>query len=471
MKIQKRKLWTYWPIAGYLFLFVFVALFLYALAMPRITLAGGASVQIDFGQEYIEPGYLASWHGEDLTEWVSVTDNIDKDRLGKYEVLYELVYGDIHKTARRKVEIIDREAPVIVLAGDSPGKFCPNREYIEEGYSATDNYDGDITEMVERTRKIGVVEYVVRDSSGNRTIATRILEQYINPTPDIRLNGDSVMQVVVGTKYVEPGYFAEDKCDGDISDKVSVSGRVDGGKLGTYLVTYTVQNSFGVTTATERKVEVVPKPRDERGVIYLTFDDGSSRLTEQILDILKSEGVKATFFVVNTNNSYNSLIQRAHDEGHTIGLHSYSHQYGQIYASENAFFDDLSAISSKVQGLIGVAPNITRFPGGSSNTVSSFNPGIMSRLTAQMKARGFLYFDWNVDSRDATGAGSAEAIYRNVINSLSKDRSNVVLMHDAGNKTHTVQALRDIIRFGKNNGYSFGALSSASGQVKHRVNN
>ena len=112
-----------------------------------------------------------------------------------------------------------------------------------------------------------------------------------------------------------------------------------------------------------------------------------------------------------------------------------------------------------------------RFPGGSSNTVSSFNKGIMSTLVKSVKGRGFHYFDWNVDSRDAGVARNKTEVYNNVINGLSKNRSNVVLMHDAGSNIKTLEALPEMIKTMKNRGYTFSKITYDTPMVVHFVNN
>ena len=119
--------------------------------------------------------------------------------------------------------------------------------------------------------------------------------------------------------------------------------------------------------------------------IYLTFDDGPSLdITPKILDLLKKHNIKATFFVINRNSNTDYLIKRAYNEGHTIGLHTSSHNYSKIYANETAYFNDLANIENKVIKITGTSSKIIRFPGGSSNTVSrNYNKGIMTRLTKQ----------------------------------------------------------------------------------------
>ena len=220
------------------------------------------------------------------------------------------------------------------------------------------------------------------------------------------------------------------------------------------------------------KKETPPQPPVVTGnrVVYLTFDDGPSPRTSEILDILKKYNVKATFFVTNQNSQYDYLIKRAYDEGHTIGLHTSSHNYHEIYGSEDAYFADLQAIQDKVYNITGYRSTIIRFPGGSSNTVSRFNPGIMTRLTQLVEERGFYYHDWNVDSEDAAGANE-ERQMNNVMTYSPKHEVVNLLMHDSGNKYATVNSLEAKIKYYLDNGYSIEPITPSSPCVHHGVNN
>ena len=259
--------------------------------------------------------------------------------------------------------------------------------------------------------------------------------------------------------------------DGDISSKVQISGNVDTSKVGTYTVHYEVTDASGNKTKKDRKVAVIEKSQTA-GIIYLTFDDGPSvTSTPYILDILKEEGVKATFFIINYNENTEYLVKRIVDEGHTIAIHGYSHDYNQIYQSVDTYMENITKLRDKIKQTTGVDTKITRFPGGSSNTVSSFNPKIMTTLTQKVVEEGYRYFDWNVSSGDAGGALTSQAVYKNVTENLSHKRSNVVLMHDFSNNKKTINALRDIIHYGKNNGYNFEKITENTPMVTHRVNN
>ncbi len=206
-----------------------------------------------------------------------------------------------------------------------------------------------------------------------------------------------------------------------------------------------------------------------RKVCYLTFDDGPTARTLEILKILKNYNVKATFFVINTSNI--DYIKQATTDGHTIGLHAYNHDYASIYKSTTAYFNDLQKISDKVYSVTGKRSTVIRFPGGSSNTTSIKHcAGIMTALTKQVVDKGYSYFDWNVDSMDAGGAGSSTAIINNVLKN-SNGGPICVLMHDAAAKTSTVQALPKIIEGLKERGYTFEPLTDKVTGFHHGINN
>lgn len=207
-------------------------------------------------------------------------------------------------------------------------------------------------------------------------------------------------------------------------------------------------------------------PAEEK-VIYLTFDDGPGPYTEKLLDILDRHSVKATFFVVDT--PYVSLLGEIARRGHTIGIHSASHDFARVYAGEDAFFQDLTAMRNIIRDEAGICSDLIRFPGGSSNTVSRFNPGIMKRLTKAVEEMGYVYFDWNVDSNDAGGAQTAWEVYNNVTRGCKGIRQAVVLQHDT--KGFSVEAVEWIIGWGKASGYRFAALDENSPTVHHNVQN
>ena len=202
---------------------------------------------------------------------------------------------------------------------------------------------------------------------------------------------------------------------------------------------------------------------------YLTFDDGPSENTEAILDILDYYNVKATFFVIyheNMEDKYKAIV----DAGHTIALHSYTHNYKKLYSGEAAFFKEMEDISDFLYSLTGVRTKLMRFPGGSSNTVAEkYCKGLMPVLKKSVTEKGYVYQDWNVDSCDAEKANtSPKMLLSNISESLKEYKTAVVLMHDAGKSTDTtVEALPQIIEFFYGKGYSLEKMDLTTEEIHH----
>ena len=460
-----------------------------------LELSGEKEITLSYGEHFEDPGATAVFSGTHLFQDglpidVTVEGAVDETKIGTYQLHYRAEHLDWQAETVRTVTVVDEVAPRIWLA-ETPGSYViPGETYQEEGFMARDNYDGDLTDQVVKAVLSDRIIYYVEDSSGNRDEVERPIIYYDPIAPELTLKGDSTITITEGGSYTEPGYAATDNCDGDITGWVQISGSVNTGKPGTYKLTYSVADSFGNEATAERTVKVKAKPKPQPQVstqpsveskpkpqqpestpsgkvIYLTFDDGPSKHTERLLEILKKYNVKATFFVMKTG--YSGLIDDIVAQGHAIGAHTYSHDYESIYASEDAYFGDLNRILSLIESKSGVSTKLLRFPGGSSNTVSRFNPGIMSRLTYEVVGRGYRYFDWNVSSGDAGGAKTAEQVYENVINGIGSRRTAVVLQHDT--KGYSVDAVEKIILWGLENGYSFQALNQSSPSAAHSLNN
>lgn len=466
--MAKQEKWILGVVLGLLLIDLWIVVIVNL--TPKIYLKK-ENITLLLNETYQEPGYSAKKGFQDLTKNVKIENYIDNKKIGTYQVVYELnIHGKRYRKVR-KVTVVDQTKPVITLKGSNPAIVCPGKEYQEEGYTGLDNYDGDLTKQIKVQKEKNFILYTLKDQSGNVSEIKREIQYQDKDAPVIHLTGGNSYFIYLGESYKEPGYQAIDSCDGDITKNVKVSGNVNSAQKGNYEITYEVSDTTGKSTKVTRIVTVVgPKPANGK-VIYLTFDDGpSSSITPMLLDILKEENVKATFFVLNHGTGLDYLIRREYLEGHAVALHSSSHNYRQIYSSSTAFWNDIFAIQNKVKSLTGENSMIFRFPGGSSNTISRFNPGIMSLLVKEAGNKGFHYFDWNVDSEDAGGARTSEEVYNNVIKSLGA-KNNVVLMHDFGGNYKTLNAIRSIIRYGKNNGYSFEKISMATPQVHHRVAN
>ena len=502
--------------------------------------------------EAVYKGNILLSEGMDID--VVVQGNVDTLKIGKYDVTYTATYEDVAKSITVTYIVEDKKAPVIELVTNKDSYTSPKDEYIEEGYTATDNYDGDLTDKVIREEKDGKVIYSVTDSSGNVAIVERIIVYKDAVAPVITLNGLSEMNVSIGNAYVEEGYIATDDCDGDITDRVvvegsvdttkpgnysieyqvkdtygnvasvtrnvcvadfeapvialkgeknqyikigseyvesgfsatdnvdgdmsanvEVSGSVDVSKIGLYTISYKVTDSSGNTTVVKREVYVYEKQVQSNTVnpgnkvVYLTFDDGPGPYTEKLLNILDKYGVKATFFVTGQRLGYKNMIGEAYRRGHTVALHTYSHQYS-IYSSEATYYADLKKIEDICIAQTGVKPTIVRFPGGTSNTISrNYCSKIMTTLSKSLGYHGYLYCDWNVSSGDAGGAKNKDEVANNVINGIKRNNVSIVLQHDSVG--FSVDAVEKIIVWGLANGYTFLPMTENTPMVHHTPNN
>ena len=177
--------------------------------------------------------------------------------------------------------------------------------------------------------------------------------------------------------------------------------------------------------------------------VYLTFNSVPGENTEELLDVLKKHKVKATFFVVGSEDEELAKVyQRIVNEGHTIGMHSYSNQYSLIYSSTDAFRKDYQKLADYLYELTGTKSNYYRFPGGSFNEISNVN---MAEFVHVLNEEQITYFDWNVSAGDAASSYKKKDVINNVIDGVSKYKTSVVLLHDGPNKSTTVEALDTII--------------------------
>jgi len=213
-------------------------------------------------------------------------------------------------------------------------------------------------------------------------------------------------------------------------------------------------------------IAVTRDPNANPKRVYLTFDDGPSPNTGKILDILKQYGVKATFFTVGKETETGrELYNRIISEGHTLGMHSYSHVYSEIYAGRDSFEADLSRISSVIENATGYSPVYYRFPGGSNNKIIGDK---FEEFSTVLQERGITYFDWNVSTGDATNpALSADEIVENAFADIDKYEDVIILMHDLGNKGTTVEALPIIIERLQSEGIPIEPISESTTLIQY----
>lgn len=516
-------------------------------------------IALEYGEDYEEPE-VEAWYKGSLFDRrgtkveVQKQGSVDVTKLGTYEMTYRASYKDLTAAAVVTVTVEDHVSPVIELVSDPNHFTSPAAKYEEEGYTATDNYDGDLTSRVIREERDGVVTYTVSDSSGNKTTVSRKIVYKDVVAPEIILEGQKEEVFEAGSDYIDPGFYAADDCDGDLTKQVKVEGTVNGHEVGDYTLIYTVEDSSQNICEVKRHVSVIDttppvlslnggttmyvkrgsayadpgylawdslegdKTADVRmegtvdmdhpgvysvsysvsdtsgnhakatrtvfvyekqpeintinpgdKVVYLTFDDGPGRYTEKLLNVLDKYGVKATFFVTNQFPAYQNLIGEEHRRGHTVAIHTYSHDYS-IYKSQKTYFDDLQKMKDVCYAQTGENPTIIRFPGGSSNMISAdYRQGIMSELVEAVPMMGYQYCDWNVSSGDAGETTSASRVAANVIDGMKNHKVSIVLQHDIHD--YSVDAVEEILAWGLANGYTFLPMDDTTPMVHHSVNN
>lgn len=465
-------------VTGIVVTLLFLIILFLSLFNININLNGSPKETIEYGDTYTEQGATAAFNtpaSKNVPLNVTIKGSVDSSKLGTYHIHYKAKKGIFSVQKSREVKIVDTKAPIIEL-NKIDGYYPKTGEtYQEEGFTATDNYDGDITSKIKRTEDKNVITYTVSDSSGNKTSVQRTIEYNDGIAPTITLNGDSDITIKAGTRFEDPGCTAKDSHGNDISDSVSVSDNISTYRAGTYTITYSVTDKFGNETSIDRTVTVeavkqTATTSSGNKVVYLTFDDGPGAHTQQLLDILDKYNVKVTFFVTNVNSGYENMIAKEAAAGHTVAIHSASHDYKKIYSSVDAYFADLNEMSDIIYAQTGQRPKLIRFPGGSSNTVSlKYCSGIMTTLTKAVTDQGYKYFDWNVSSGDAGGTTSTEEVYQNVVNGMKSHNVSVVLQHDI--KGFSVNAVERIIQWVLANGYTFLPLTTSTEDVHHGVNN
>lgn len=444
---------------------------------PIVKINGEKNIEIEYGTNYTDKGIMAFTKLRNISNEVIIENNVDTSKIGTYTVTYKVPYLSRYNIYTRSVTVKDTISPEITLNGDENLNLEFGKKYEEPGYTAIDGYDGDITKNVTVSEVKGDngnydLHYEILDSSGNRADKVRHINITDTTPPEIKLNGNAFISIVKGTKYEEQGATATDNKDGNLSDKIKITGNnFDTSVDGDYKITYTVTDSNGnVATSTRR---VVIGDNVATGVIYLTFDDGpSSTITPKILDVLKEKGVHATFFILNYNETNEHLVKREINEGHAIGIHGYSHKYSEIYTSVEACYNNIIKLQDKIYKSTGIKTMLVRFPGGSSNTVSKkYCVGVMSKVSEKILSEGFKYYDWNVLSGDSGDVKTKEGVYNNVTKGIKPGRDNIILMHDFSGNNKTLEALPEIIDYGLNNGYKFEVITTDTEMVKQKIQN
>ena len=223
-----------------------------------------------------------------------------------------------------------------------------------------------------------------------------------------------------------------------------------------------------VRTSAEPIDAAPPSKESTNKVVYLTFDDGPSVVTADILDLLKEENIPATFFVIGaTTDRGKMLYQRMVDEGHSIGLHSYSHKYNEIYANADAYLADFERLQKHLQEIVGDTPKIFRFPGGSNN--SNASASTLERVKEITAEQGYVFFDWNALAKDDKATPTpAEKMFKNIIKSGKDEDRILILMHDDALRTTAVDCIKMLIDYYTEKGYHIEALTEETPPIQFK---
>ena len=245
---------------------------------------------------------------------------------------------------------------------------------------------------------------------------------------------------------------------------IDIKSNVNTSKKGIYEVTYTAYYKGKIKTI-KRKVTVkeryIAPPVSGGKVAYLTFDDGpSNKITPQVLEILKSEDIKATFFLLGSRvELYPELVKREYEEGHFLANHGYSHTYSKIYSSPESVLEEYNKTTQAIRNAIGIPEydsHLFRFPGGL--------PGgkykeVKKQAKELLNSNNIANVDWNALTGDAEGKKTVDDQMSYAIKTIGNKNSVVILMHDAADKQITVEVLPQLIKYLKENGYRFANFS------------
>ena len=426
--------------------------------------------------EEVKPyDYIEEVSHMDIEE-LQIHSQVNNEKLGEYKIEY--VYRN--KTFTLKIFIDDKIPPQFdtvntkILRNEkvNPESLVKNIQddsktivYFKEDY---------IFNEVKTYRVIVVVE----DEYENKTEknAYVLVEERDNEAPTI--SGLDKVTMLIGDEIdLKKGIIVQD--DHDKNPKLTIDdSQLNIRKTDEYEVYYHVVDDQGNEETYTRLVEVLSQydnreaKQDGKKTCYLTFDDGPSSNTAKILKILDEYHIKATFFVTGTSPKDFHYIKEAYEKGHTIGLHTYSHDYELIYSSLKNYINDLNKIKDVVYEQTGVYTKFMRFPGGSSNLVSKkYNVGIMKRLTKKVIDLGYQYYDWTSINGDGEGIKTVNGLKKKAIEEIGDKEDIMFLMHDSSGQDNTVKALPAILDYLIKKGYQFEVIDQYSPTFHHTVQN
>ncbi len=440
----------------------------------KVLLKGNNDIKLSYNSDYSDEGFEVLLNDKEVSydelDSYDIISDVDTTKLGEYKVEYNIKYRGRDYHFERIVRVVDEEAPTIETNMDEVTLgYCNNELTSTLEYKALDNFDGDITDKVKKSESDDKYILSVTDSNGNKTEKELKKKVGEKPTDKIVLNGRASVSIELGSSYKEEGAYLTDGCGETIEGEIVTSGNVDTNKEGKYTITYKLKDNDNIKN--KRTITVykeTAKASNGSGIIYLTFDDGPGAYTSQILNTLDKYNVKATFFVTNQFPGYKNTIKQEYDRGHTVAVHSLTHNWN-IYQSSNAYWNDFNAMNDIIEQQTGHRTTLLRFPGGTSNHMANKTSGKvgMSTLVNEVNSKGLHYFDWNVSVEDAGSCVNVSDKVSCVVNNFKRyinpNRENIVLMHDI--KSFTANGLEQMIVYAKNQGYTFKAINENTNPI------
>ena len=460
------------------FLYSFIGLIIlgliYFFRQPRIHFIHD-EIHLSLYEEVNPYDYIEEISHMDIEE-IKIDNQVNNKKLGEYKIKY--IYKE--RTFTLKVFIDDTTPPQFetinakILRNETiqPELLVKN---IQDDSQTIVYFKEDYLFNEIKTYRVNII---VEDAYENKTEkhAYVLVEEKDTEPPTI--SGVDKLTILVGDQVdLKKGIVVEDDHDKNPTLTIDDS-QLNIRKVGEYEVYYQVSDHYGNQQTVTRIVEVLSQydnreaQKDGVKTCYLTFDDGPSENTAEILKILDEYHIKATFFVTGTSPKDFHYIKEAYEKGHTIGLHTYSHDYEYIYSSLKNYINDLNKIKEVVYEQTGVYSTFIRFPGGSSNLVSKkYNIGIMRRLSRKVIDLGYQYYDWTCINGDGEGIKTVNGLKKKAIEEVNGQEDIMFLMHDSASCENTVKALPSIIDYLIKEGYQFEVIDQNSPTFHHTIQN
>ncbi len=318
-----------------LFIIWFTALIGLIIYNPFLSLKliGDEELTVTLGDQYNDLGVDATFFGQKIQNEVIVTGNVDTSSINTYELIYTIKKGLAQRNITRIVKIVDNIAPELNLLGDKEYVLC-GRDFVEQGYRATDNYDGDITGKVLTERHNDRIIYKVKDSNGNETTTERILNSHDSIKPTISLNGASLLTIKLNGIYEEYGVQVVDNCDGKILDNIKIENEIDTSKVGDYIVTYTANDTSDNEVKVTRTVKVFNENDMNDG--YEETVKGPTYI-KGILIVNKKYSIPSNFGGLNTEA--NEELKKMQTEADTLGYNLKLKSGYRSYSTQTAIYN------------------------------------------------------------------------------------------------------------------------------------